>query len=270
MMQYPLAYKVRSKIWFYDDESNLFVIAHNLRKNFIEKLRNIGLAKLEKNSIIQSEKTFCITKNETQYLNSLGFRNVLSLPYPINDKHYYYNWTPTKDEFSILFIGDFAHYPNREAAKLICRDIYSNLKQIGMKVVLVGRNFSKIKKYLRDGISAFENVADVRPFYWMNSIFVAPIFSGGGMRIKILEAAACGIPIIMTPLANLGINLEHKKDAIILHKIPEIVDYIKTQAIPNANQLTMLSKNANEKIRSGFSLDRMEEYYASEISKVCE
>ena len=267
MMQYPFAHNHRAKIWFYDDESNLFIKENNLRKSWIEKFRNIGLNKFEVDSILISEKIFCITEEESQYLNSIGFTNVRALPYPIDNIYYYFNWSYPKENFSILFVGDFAHYPNREAAKIICREFYPALKSFGIKIVLVGRNFNKIQKYLEDGIITFENVADVRQFYWKNSVFVAPIFSGGGMRIKILEAAACGIPIIMTPLANLGINLKHLNEAVILNTSSEIIEFIKSCAVNRPNDLIKFSKNANQKINSIFSLSIMKDFYASLFSR---
>ncbi|MCP4668178.1 MAG: glycosyltransferase family 4 protein, partial [Deltaproteobacteria bacterium] len=48
--------------------------------------------------------------------------------------------------------------------------------------------------------------SDVRETYWNNDIFVAPIELGGGFRGKMLEALACGLPIVSTSLAAFGIN----------------------------------------------------------------
>ncbi|MCK7528248.1 MAG: hypothetical protein MZV64_67090 [Ignavibacteriales bacterium] len=47
------------------------------------------------------------------------------------------------------------------------------------------------------------------------------------MRIKILEAASCGIPILMTPLANLGVNLRKSKEAFIEDNISGMIESIK-------------------------------------------
>jgi glycosyltransferase involved in cell wall biosynthesis len=43
---------------------------------------------------------------------------------------------------------------------------------------------------------------------------VAPIFWGGGVRIKILEALACGLPLVTTPLAAEGIGLIPEQSAL--------------------------------------------------------
>ena len=266
MMQYPLAYIPKAKIWFYDDESPLFVKGHGLRKNIIEKVRNIGLSKLEKKVISFSDRTFCITDEESIHLNTFGFKSVQTLPYPIDDEYYFYGWKPSKTEFSVLFVGDFAHYPNKEAANIICTKIYPALKNYKIKFILVGRNINKIKSYLNDEISTFENVEDVRPYYWKSSLFIAPIFSGGGMRIKILEAASCGIPILMTPAANFGINLKKSVEAFLVNNINEMIDTLHNIYNSDFRNLLEISKNANLKIRSRYSLDQIIDLYKKTFS----
>ena len=267
MMQYPLIYQPNAKIWFYNDESQLFVKGNGLRKNILEQIRNIGLSRFEKRAISISDKTFCITDEETNYLKSLGFKSIQTLPYPVDYEYFRYNWNLPKDEFSILFIGDFSHYPNKEAAKIICTKIYPDLKEQKIKFILVGRNFNRIKNYLNDGISTFENVEDIRPFYWNSSLFIAPIFSGGGMRIKILEAAACGIPILMTPTANIGINLEKSNEVFLANNINEFIESIKVIYSQRYSDLNRISENANIKVKLKFSLNKMVSLYTKVFSE---
>jgi glycosyltransferase involved in cell wall biosynthesis len=47
----------------------------------------------------------------------------------------------------------------------------------------------------------------MRPLFGHASVFVAPIFWGSGIRIKLLEALATGIPIVATPLAAEGMDV---------------------------------------------------------------
>lgn len=261
MMQYPLTYRPKSKIWFYDDESQIYVNGNGLRKNLLEQIRNIGLSRYEEKAISISNTTFCITDEETNYLKSLGFYSTRTLPYPIDDGYYHYNWKLPKDEFSVLFVGDYSHYPNKEAAKIICTKIHPALKGLKIKFILVGRNLNRIKKYLNDEISVFENVDDIRPFYWKSTLFIAPLFSGGGMRIKILEAAACGIPILMTPTANIGINFKESKEVLFANSRNEFIDIINGVYKSDLSALKSMSNNANEKVKSSYALDQMKLYY---------
>ena len=56
---------------------------------------------------------------------------------------------------------------------------------------------------------------NVRRFYWNSDVFVAPIELGTGFRGKLLEAKACGLPIVATRLATFGMNPVNGKDMFV-------------------------------------------------------
>ncbi|MGD8306545.1 MAG: glycosyltransferase [Ignavibacteria bacterium] len=267
MMQYPLAFHPNSKILFYDDESQLFIKHKKLRNGFKEFIRNIRLADFEKKALTIAEKSFCITDEETNYLKNIGYKNVQTLPYPIDNEYYFYNWNPPEDEFRILFVGDFSHPPNKEAAKIICKEIYTAIQGRGIKITLVGRNINRIQKYINDEISVFENVPDVRPFYWKSNLFVVPIFSGGGQRIKILEAAACGIPILMTSTANTGINLQSPDEFMLANSVNDMKGSILRVSKLNSLDMINMSEKAYHKVISDFALKKLRDYYIDVFSE---
>jgi glycosyltransferase involved in cell wall biosynthesis len=57
----------------------------------------------------------------------------------------------------------------------------------------------------RDGISLTPNVSDLRPEVRARMVAVFPFVSGGGIKNKILEAAAMGIPVLATPRVTAGL-----------------------------------------------------------------
>ena len=268
MMQYPFRYSTNAKILLYNEESHLYIKKFKLRRNIFEVVKNFGLSDFEKKAISSAHKTFMITNEESKHLNSLGFRSVITMPYSIDENFFTFGWKPNKGMFKLLFVGDYSHQPNKEAAKLICKKIYPALKNLKIKILLVGRNINKIKKYLNSEITTYENVEDVRPFYWESTLFIAPIFSGGGMRIKILEASLCGIPILMTPLANLGVNLEKSKDAYIEDTINGMIELIKGIYNSDYSDLLNVSLNANKKVKSQFALGEMNKLYDKIFSEL--
>ena len=261
MMQYILKFRTNSKIWLYNEECQLYIKNQNLRRDLVELIKNFRLSEYEKKVIKIADRNFTITTEECNYLKSIGFDNVKTLPYPVDNLFYYYGWKYKQKDFSLLFVGDFSHQPNREAVKLICSKIYPAIRNLRIKITLVGRNIKKIKKYLNSEIDSYENVEDVRPYYWGSTLFIAPIFSGSGMRIKILEAASCGIPILMTHLANLGVNFENNKEAFISNNIREMITLI-INIYQNENiDLEKISLNANKKVKLKFSIESLSKYY---------
>ena len=248
--RYLLKNKFRAKTIFYDDESCLYIEANNLRKNFTEKIRNIGIGKLEKKIIAGSNLTLTITHDEANYLAKLSFGNVKHLPYGVDTNYYAYGWKNDSAE-RILFVGNFSHYPNREAVKILLKSILPNLKK-NVVLTIVGRNTNLLKITSADRIEIYDNVEDIRPYYWNSRVFVAPILSGGGMRIKILEAASCGIPILMTPVANLGIHLKNNESAVISDDI-NLFPSLLGKMLDDPSLLSSVSKNARACIEENFS-----------------
>ncbi|MBK9053841.1 MAG: glycosyltransferase [Chloroflexi bacterium] len=58
-------------------------------------------------------------------------------------------------------------------------------------------------------------VDDTQPYYQMAGAFIVPVRAGGGMRVKILNALAQGMPLVTTTLGCEGIGVTHGKDVLI-------------------------------------------------------
>ena len=56
------------------------------------------------------------------------------------------------------------------------------------------------------GITLEANVRDLRPVARRHAVAVLPLVSGAGIKNKLLEAAAMGLPVVCTPLATLGLR----------------------------------------------------------------
>jgi polysaccharide biosynthesis protein PslH len=65
------------------------------------------------------------------------------------------------------------------------------------------------------GVNVTGYVDDVGPYLRGAAVFVVPLLAGGGMRVKILNALAQGLPIVTTRLGCEGIALEHGVHALI-------------------------------------------------------
>jgi glycosyltransferase involved in cell wall biosynthesis len=58
-------------------------------------------------------------------------------------------------------------------------------------------------------------VADPQPYLEQAGVFIVPLRAGGGMRVKILEALARGLPLVTTTLGCEGIAVEHSRHVLI-------------------------------------------------------
>ncbi len=65
------------------------------------------------------------------------------------------------------------------------------------------------------GINVTGYVEDVQPFLQNAGVMIVPLRAGGGMRVKILNALAQGLPIVTTTLGCEGIAVEHGQHVLI-------------------------------------------------------
>ncbi|NCN06402.1 MAG: glycosyltransferase [Candidatus Pacebacteria bacterium] len=114
---------------------------------------------------------------------------------------------------TVLFVGTFKWLPNREAVRFLVHEIWPHIRKKipTAKLHIVGNAPTK-------EILNFENeypnvvvkgrVEDIRDAFAVADVLVAPVFSGKGTRYKVLEAMASGTPLVATPTAVEGLNLE--------------------------------------------------------------
>jgi glycosyltransferase involved in cell wall biosynthesis len=117
----------------------------------------------------------------------------------------------TWDTKRILFLGNFRHYPNVDAVKNFMAHCWERIQREVPEALFYAIGFAPPPELLAlrdDRVIVREGGAhsDVRETYWNSDIFVAPIELGGGFRGKMLEALACGLPIVSTSLSAFGIN----------------------------------------------------------------
>src|SRR5690606_9941212 len=89
----------------------------------------------------------------------------------------------------LLFVGNFEHPPNRDAARrLIGRIFPAVCAQIPeARLVLVGPHLVPSAAQREAGVDIVGRVPDVTPYLDVAAVVVAPLFEGGGMRVKVLE-----------------------------------------------------------------------------------
>jgi glycosyltransferase involved in cell wall biosynthesis len=161
-----------------------------------------------------ADRVLCVTEQDRQRLaDHLGGGERLAtvpLGYRIDDiapAH-----TEERDPPRLLFVGSFAHPPNLAGARILVEEIMPLVSavrpDIRLDVVGRGADTGLIEAAERHAgrVRMHGFVADLDPLWARCSIFVAPLFTGGGIKIKVLEAMARGACIVSTPIGVEGID----------------------------------------------------------------
>ncbi len=119
---------------------------------------------------------------------------------------------------SLLFVGGFAHPPNGDAVLFFCRDILPMVKRaLGqVEVTIVGdRPPPEIRDLAGDGVVIAGWVPEMTPYLDSHCVAIAPLRFGAGMKGKVGQALAGGLPVVTTRVGAEGMDLEDGKAVLI-------------------------------------------------------
>jgi len=120
---------------------------------------------------------------------------------------------------AILLCSGLAVYRNRSAALWFARRMFPQIRREvpDAEFWIVGSHPNREIWRLAEtpGIHVTGTVEDVRPYYAMAKVAVAPYRYGEGTKIKVLEAMACGTPVVSTSIGCQGIDVVDGKHLLI-------------------------------------------------------
>jgi glycosyltransferase involved in cell wall biosynthesis len=155
-----------------------------------------------------------VSEDDTEYARrEYGAKNVLGhVPTGVDMDFFQPQEMTDRKSGRLAFLGSMDWMPNIEGVKWFLEYVYAGIrgKVASVSFYVIGRNPppSLLRFEEKDSSVSFSGtVSDVRPCIGGCQIMVVPLLSGGGTRIKILEAMALGIPVISTTIGAEGLGL---------------------------------------------------------------
>lgn len=111
----------------------------------------------------------------------------------------------------LLFVAGFGHSPNIDAARWLVEDILPRVREAapGLALDLVGSHpTAEVRALARhDGVQVHADVPAeaLAGFYRRATLAVVPLRIGAGVKLKVLEAMARGVPVVTTPVGVQGL-----------------------------------------------------------------
>jgi glycosyltransferase involved in cell wall biosynthesis len=157
-----------------------------------------------------------------------------------------------KDQEHALFhIGAMNWLPNEEGIKWFLEHVWPKVHQLlpGIKLYLAGREMPDwlINTDLKN-VFVVGEVEDAQEFIESKAISIAPLLSGSGIRIKIIESMALGKAVISTSIGAEGINYTNKQNILIADTPEEFVQAIQF-LFNDPVQTKRIGDNASKLIR---------------------
>ncbi|MGO9314140.1 MAG: glycosyltransferase family 4 protein [Syntrophobacteraceae bacterium] len=175
----------------------------------------------ERRAIRLSHTTFVCSEHDRHSLSKdWGSRNIEVIPNAIDIP----DVQELPDKPRLLFLGLMSYLPNTVAADYLIKKIWPLILSAfpDARLLIAGPGSENIASFADcpSGVEFLGFVDDLEKLYKEVTVVCCPILSGGGTRIKILEAAAYGKPVVSTTVGAEGIELRDGEE-ILLRDGPE-------------------------------------------------
>lgn len=205
---------------------------------------------------------------DRRYLNAYGARNIHAIPNGVN--------IPDVSLPSVhnspggprlVFLGNMEYDPNIDAMQFFCKEVAPLLRgalpEFELDVIGPGASPEMRRSYEKQ-IQFLGFVDDLPATLRRYNIFVAPIRFGSGTKLKLLDAMANKVPIVTTRVGAEGLQLEHRKSALLAETPSDIASSI-IELHRNQTLAAELAENAFSVAHNSFRWESIRERAADWI-----
>ena len=198
----------------------------NIAKKVYLKYLAKQLKRYEMDVVNQVDGVAAISQEDANKYSSFGVDIELkTIPFGIDIEDYQPTDISGGNEKSLFHLGAMDWKPNIEGVLWFAEAVYPALKEYNLH--LAGR---KMPKWLIDSIDPkihnHGEVIDALAFMDQFPIMIVPLFSAGGMRVKIIEGMAMKKAIISTSIGAEGINVKDRDNIMIANTKEEFLEAI--------------------------------------------
>lgn len=220
-----------------------------LKKGYL-KILATQLKTHEKECLKLYDAVIPISKSDEKVYRSYKFKkSILTIPFSIDISRYDSEKEPNND---LYHIGSMDWLPNLKGVQWFLKNVFPHISNTTLH--LAGKSMPKnlLEANIKN-VKVAGEVPDAIDFMQQHGIMIAPLFTGSGMRVKIIEAMALGKVVIATPIALKGIEAKHENNVLIAKSKNDFIDCINRVQTDSELRST-ISTNAKKLIVEKFDL----------------
>jgi glycosyltransferase involved in cell wall biosynthesis len=257
--QYIEKLKLKKILDEHNVESDILKNQYRYEQSLIRK----AFSFLQYRKMLKFEKTLCMkmdiilaTSEEDKKILETFNKNVFVVP---NGTDVLQDYIEDKGNKIITYIGLMSYRANVDAMLFFSQDIWPLIKneEPAAKLLIVGKNpTEEIKALAKGDVFVTGEVENVMQYLRDTSVFIAPIRIGSGTRIKILEAMACGKPVVSTRLGCAGLEVQDGNDIFISDGPKQFAQRV-LDLMGNKEERIRIGQNALNLVKDRYTWDQI-------------
>jgi Glycosyl transferases group 1 len=185
----------------------------------------------ELNAYAAADAVLTVSAKEAALINDVVGRHDFALTLP-DAEELARSPVPQSKRRGILFLGNFLHAPNRDAASYLCEEIVPRLDPALLsehEISIVGTDAGEVRE-LTEGLPHTKIIGwvpSVIPYLNSARVSVVPLRYGAGTKRKVIQALMVGTPTVTTTVGAEGLGVRDGREVLIADDPPEFAAAIE-------------------------------------------
>ena len=175
---------------------------------------------------------------------------------------------PTKDN-DIIYVGTMSWKPNTDAVKWFLSEVLPLIKKevSDVRVKIIGKDATKKINCHEKNVEVIGFVESLDEFYQSTKVAINPSKSGGGVKVKLMEYCAFGLPIVTTNLGISGFN-DKVKNHLMVKDNPEDFASAIIQLLRDKDLREKYSQHVFDLAQNEFNYKLNQVKWEKEVAKI--
>jgi glycosyltransferase involved in cell wall biosynthesis len=211
----------------------------------------------------------CVAERDAATLSGLQPRVApLVVPNGVDLARYRFRAEPATAK-RIFFVGDLSWPPNAQAVRWLQREIWPLIRRAHpeAEAEILGRGAPADLRRGRDAsFRLLGEGGDTRPHWAKAAVGVVPLLTGSGTRLKILEAAASGVPVVATRVGAEGLELAPDREILLRDRAEDFASAV-SELLREPALGARLARAARARVEALYDWNLITARFAAELAR---